>query len=138
MNAPVKKLKVATTSLAGCFGCHMSFLDIDERLFTLLEYIEFDRSPLTDIKECSPDCDIGIIEGGLCNAENVHVLREFRKNCKFLVAMGACAINGGLPAQRNHLDLRDVLEEVVTEDEHLIRDLEHERIESSGDTGGNY
>jgi NAD-reducing hydrogenase small subunit len=59
-----KKLKVATTSLAGCFGCHMSFLDIDERLFTLLEHIEFDRSPLTDIKHCSPDCDIGIIEGG--------------------------------------------------------------------------
>ena len=93
-----KKLKVATTSLAGCFGCHMSFLDIDERLFTLLEHIEFDRSPLTDIKHCSPDCDIGIIEGGLCNAENVHVLREFRKNCKILIAMGACAINGGLPA----------------------------------------
>ena len=43
-----KKLKVATTSLAGCFGCHMSFLDIDERLFTLLEHIEFDRSPLTE------------------------------------------------------------------------------------------
>ena len=90
-----KKLKVATTSLAGCFGCHMSFLDIDERLFTLLEHIEFDRSPLTDIKHCSPDCDIGIIEGGLCNAENVHVLREFRKNCKILIAMGACAISGG-------------------------------------------
>ena len=80
----------------------MSFLDIDERLFTLLEHIEFDRSPLTDIKTCSPDCDIGIIEGGLCNAENVHVLREFRKNCKILIAMGACAINGGLPARRNH------------------------------------
>ena len=57
-------------------------------------------------------CDIGIIEGGLCNAENVHVLREFRSNCKMLVAIGACAINGGLPAQRNHLDLRDCLQEV--------------------------
>jgi NAD-reducing hydrogenase small subunit len=90
MTATVRKVKVATTSLAGCFGCHMSFLDIDERLFELLEYIEFDRSPLTDIKEVSPDCDIGIIEGGLCNAENVHVLREFRKNCKVLVAIGAC------------------------------------------------
>ena len=66
MTPPGKKIKVATTSLAGCFGCHMSFLDIDERLFTLLDYIEFDRSPLTDIKEVSPDCDIGIIEGGLC------------------------------------------------------------------------
>jgi NAD-reducing hydrogenase small subunit len=111
MNAPARKLKVATTSLCGCFGCHTSFCDIDERLFTLLEYIEFDRSPLTDIKTCSPDCDIGIVEGGLCNAENVHVLQEFRKNCKTLIAIGACAINGGLPTQRNHLPVKDVLEE---------------------------
>jgi NAD-reducing hydrogenase small subunit len=105
------KLRLATTSLAGCFGCHMSLLDIDERLFELIELVEFDRSPLTDIKHCGP-CDIGLIEGGVCNAENVHVLHEFRQNCKILVAVGACAINGGLPAQRNQLDLRDILEEV--------------------------
>jgi NAD-reducing hydrogenase small subunit len=106
-----KKLRVATTSLAGCFGCHTSFLDIDERLFDLLELIEFDRSPLTDIKQLGK-CDIGIIEGGLCNAENVHVLREFRRQCKSLIAIGACAINGGLPAQRNHLSLALILQEV--------------------------
>jgi NAD-reducing hydrogenase small subunit len=57
-------------------------------------------------------CDIGLIEGGLCNAENVHVLREFRAHCKTLVAVGACAINGGLPAQRNHLDLGEMLTDV--------------------------
>ncbi len=105
------KLRVATTSLAGCFGCHMSLLDIDERLFDLLELVELDRSPLTDIKHCGP-CDLGLIEGGICNAENVHVLREFRSSCKILVAVGACAVNGGLPAQRNHLDLGDCLQEV--------------------------
>ena len=113
MNAVMekKKLRVATTSLAGCFGCHMSILDIDERILDLVELIEFDRSPLTDIKTCGP-CDVGIIEGGVCNAENVHVLREFRKNCKVLIALGACSVNGGLPAQRNHLDLGDCLQEV--------------------------
>jgi NAD-reducing hydrogenase small subunit len=101
---PRRKLRVATASLAGCFGCHMSFLDIDERLLDLIDLIEFDRSPITDIKHCGP-CDIGIIEGGVCNAENVHVLWELRANCKVLVALGACAVNGGLPAQRNHLDV---------------------------------
>ena len=106
-----RKLKVATVSLAGCFGCHMSFLDIDERLFELIEHIEFDRSPLTDIKQVG-HCDIGLIEGGLCNAENVLVLREFRAHCKTLVAVGACAITGGLPAQRNHLDLGAMLVDV--------------------------
>ncbi|HTN80847.1 MAG TPA: hypothetical protein VMK16_14310, partial [Acidimicrobiales bacterium] len=57
-------------------------------------------------------CDIGLIEGGLCNAENVHKLRQFRDNCVTLVAVGACAITGGLPAQRNHLDIRDCLQTV--------------------------
>jgi NAD-reducing hydrogenase small subunit len=106
-----RKFKVATVSLAGCFGCHMSFLDIDERLFELIQHIEFDRSPLTDIKQVG-HCDIGMIEGGLCNSENVQVLREFRAHCKTLVAVGACAINGGLPAQRNHLDLGALLKDV--------------------------
>ena len=108
---PQPKLKVATVSLAGCFGCHMSFLDIDERLLTLLEHVEFDRTPLTDIKTIG-HCDLGLIEGGLCNSENVEVLREFRAHCKTLVAVGACAVNGGLPAQRNHLDLGSLLAEV--------------------------
>jgi len=107
----MKKLRVATTSLAGCFGCHMSLLDIDERLFELLELVEFDRSPFTDKKTCGP-CDIGIVEGGVCNTENVQVLQDFRAHCRILVAIGACAVNGGLPAQRNHLDLRDILASV--------------------------
>lgn len=106
----MSKIKIATTSLAGCFGCHMSFLDMDERLVALLEHVEFDRSPLTDIKHCGP-CDIGLVEGGLCNADNVHVLREFRDNCRILIAVGACAINGGVPAMRNHFNLRECLEE---------------------------
>lgn len=105
------KLKLATVSLAGCFGCHMSFLDIDERILQLVELVEFDRSPLTDIKTIGK-CDIGLIEGGLCNAENVHVLREFRANCKTLVAVGACAINGGLPALRNNMDVGQMLRDV--------------------------
>ena len=107
------KVRIATTSLAGCFGCHMSFLDIDERLFALAEVVSFDRSPLTDIKRCGP-CDVGLVEGGLCNAENVQVLRAFRRQCRVLVAVGACAVNGGLPAQRNALDIGLLLQDVYT------------------------
>ena len=71
------KVRIATTSLAGCFGCHMSLLDIDERILDLMKIAEFDRSPFTDIKHCGP-CDIALIEGRVCNAENVDVLRELR------------------------------------------------------------
>jgi NAD-reducing hydrogenase small subunit len=105
-----EKVRVATATLCGCFGCHMSLLDIDERILELVQLVEFDRSPITDIKTVG-DCDIGLIEGGVANAENVEVLREFRKHCKVLVAVGACAVNGGIPAMRNTFKLRECLEE---------------------------
>ncbi len=105
------KLKVASTSLAGCFGCHMSLLDIDERFLQLIDVIEFDRSPITDKKHLD-HCHVGIIEGGLCNTDNVAVLKDFRAHCDLLVAMGACAITGGIPAMRNHFELQDCLNEV--------------------------
>lgn len=108
---PPRKPRIATVSLAGCFGCHMSLLDMDERLFPLFERVEFDRTPLNDIKTLG-SCDVGLVEGGLCNAENVQVLREFREHCQVLVAVGACAVNGGLPAQRNALDVGQMLIEV--------------------------
>jgi NAD-reducing hydrogenase small subunit len=106
-----KKIKVATTSLAGCFGCHMSLLDIDSELLDLAEKIQFDKSPLTDIKNFSQQVDIGLIEGGVCNSENIHLLREFRKNCKILVSVGECAIMGGLPALRNDVSLEECFRE---------------------------
>ena len=104
------KPRVATTSLCGCFGCHMSLLDLDERILELVQLVRFDRTPLTDIKIIG-DCDLGLIEGGVANAENVEVLREFRRHCKVLVAVGACAVNGGIPAMRNQFTLKECLEE---------------------------
>ena len=102
---------VATTSLAGCFGCHMSILDIDERILGLIDLVEFNKSPINDIKKFTKQCDIGLIEGGCCNSENVHVLKDFRENCKILISVGECAIMGGLPAMRNGIPIKECLAE---------------------------
>ena len=103
------KIRIATASLCGCFGCHMSILDIDERLIDLTGIIEFDRTPINDIKILH-HCDIGIVEGGVANEENVAVLRSFREHCDTLIAFGACAVNGGIPAMRNLYSLQECLE----------------------------
>ena len=105
------KPRIATTSLAGCFGCHMSILDLDEAILDLAEIVDFDRSPVDDIKHVSQRCEIGLIEGGCCNAENVEVLREFRRSCDVLVALGDCATMGGIPALRNMVPLGECLRE---------------------------
>jgi NAD-reducing hydrogenase small subunit len=106
-----KKPRLATTSLAGCFGCHMSFLDIDERILQVFELVDFDKSPIDDIKEFTVQCAIGLIEGGCCNEDNVEVLRDFRKHCDVLVSIGDCATMGGIPALRNMVPLKECLEE---------------------------
>ena len=106
-----QKPRIATTSLAGCFGCHMSLLDIDERILQLFELVDFDKSPIVDFKEFTQHCDIGLIEGGCCNEENVEVLRDFRKQCDLLVSIGDCATMGGIPALRNMVPLEECLAE---------------------------
>lgn len=105
------KPTVATTSLAGCFGCHMSLLDIDERILELIELVRFDKSPIDDIKTLTGRCRVGLIEGGCCNEENVHVLQAFRTHCDILVAVGDCATMGGIPALRNVIPLQECLDE---------------------------
>lgn len=105
------KPKVATTSLAGCFGCHMSLLDIDERILQLIELVDFDKSPIDDIKKFTGRVTVGLIEGGCCNEENVHVLQDFRKHCDILISVGDCATMGGIPAMRNMIPLKECLDE---------------------------
>ena len=105
------KPRVATTSLAGCFGCHMSILDIDDRILQLMDLIDFDKSPIDDIKEFTGRCAIGLVEGGCCNEENVRVLRDFREHCDVLISLGECAICGGIPAMRNTIPLKECMDE---------------------------
>ncbi len=107
----MEKPRLATVFLAGCFGCHMSFLDIDERLEQLVELVDLNKSPLTDIKTFSQRCRIGLIEGSCANEENVHVLRRLREHCDILVSVGECAIQGDIPSMRNTVPLRECLEE---------------------------
>ncbi len=89
----------------------MSILDIDERIIDLVELVEFNKSPVDDIKTFTKRVDVGIIEGGCCNSENVENLRAFRENCDVLISLGECAIMGGLPALRNGIPVKECLEE---------------------------
>lgn len=105
------KPRIATASLAGCFGCHMSVLDIDERILKLIDLVEFDKSPIDDIKQFTGRCAVGLIEGGVSNDENAHVLQTFREHCDILVSLGECACQGDIPSMRNPIPLEECLGE---------------------------
>jgi NAD-reducing hydrogenase small subunit len=103
------KPKVATVWLGGCSGCHMSFLDLDERLIDLADKIELVYSPIADVKEFPRDVDVTLVEGAVASYEHEEFARLIRRNSRIVVSFGDCAVTGNVTAMRNALDVDDVL-----------------------------
>lgn len=110
------KIKIATSWLDVCAGCHMSLLDMDEAIIDLADAVEFTRSPITDIKEF-PEVDVGIVSGAIGNTEQEEEVKELRERCKILVVLGDCACFGGIPSMRNAFSKDEVLRRVYIETE---------------------
>lgn len=115
LGASGAKITVATIWLDGCSGCHMSFLDMDERLVDLAQKIDIVFSPLVDSKELPEQVDVGIIEGSISNEEDLHKAKLFRERCTLLISLGDCAVNGNVPAMRNTFKLDNVYERAYLE-----------------------
>jgi NAD-reducing hydrogenase small subunit len=96
----------------------MSLLDMDERLLAVAELADIRATPITDLKE--PDeggVAVGVLEGGINNTANEEVAHKMRKRCKVLVALGDCAVFGGVPALRNFFTLEESLRRAYIEAE---------------------
>ena len=109
------KITLATAWLDGCSGCHMSFLDLDERLIVLAEKVEVVYSPIVDTKELPANVDVGILEGAVSTEEDLERAQLFRERCKFLISLGDCAVSGNVPSMRNAFDLDEVFDRAFVE-----------------------
>jgi NAD-reducing hydrogenase small subunit len=102
--------KLATVWFEGCSGCHMSLLDLDEALIGILSRVELTATPITDVKNFDfPRVDLGIVEGAIGNAEHLEVVRRLRRRARLLMALGDCAVFGGINTLRNGIPVEDVL-----------------------------
>lgn len=113
--ATTPKVKVATIWLDGCSGCHMSFLDMDERLLDLAAKIEMVWSPLIDIKAFPDAIDVTLMEGAVATDEDIHRVYQLRARSKILIALGDCAVTGNVPSMRNGFKLSDVYDRAFIE-----------------------
>ncbi|MBI1387250.1 MAG: NADP oxidoreductase [bacterium] len=104
------KLRLATTWLDGCSGCHMSFLDMDELLVDLAGQIEVVYGPLVDRKDVPEEIDIALVEGAVSSEHDLELVRKLRANSRILVSLGDCAVTSNVPAMRNHFPVKQVLE----------------------------
>jgi NAD-reducing hydrogenase small subunit len=109
------KVTVATAWLDGCSGCHMSFLDMDDRLIELSKKVDIVYSPLVDSKALPERVDVGILEGSISNDDDLEKAQKFRKHCGLLISLGDCAVNGNVPAMRNQFKLDAVMDRAYRE-----------------------
>ena len=111
----MNKLKLATVWLDGCSGCHMSFLDIDERILTLAEKVDLVYSPLVDVKEFPEWVDVALVEGAVSSDEDFKKIRHIRAHPKTLVSLGDCAVTGNVPSMRDQFPLEQVVNRAYIE-----------------------
>jgi NAD-reducing hydrogenase small subunit len=83
----------------------MSFLDLDEFLIDLMDKVEVVYSPVVDMKEYPEDVDVCLIEGAICNEDNLELLHKIRERTKVLISFGDCAVTANVPAMRNQLGI---------------------------------
>ena len=116
-----EKITVASDWMCGCAGCHMSLLDIDERIIELVKLATLTSTPITDLKHPSEDgVTVGILEGGVNNSASEEVAKMFRERSKILIALGDCAVFGGVPTMRNFVGIDEALRRAYIESESTV------------------
>jgi NAD-reducing hydrogenase small subunit len=109
------KLRLATVWLDGCSGCHMSLVDIDERILDVAAAVELVYSPLVDAKEFPLSVDVTIVEGAVSSQEDLHKARMIRERSTVVIALGDCAVTGNVPTMRNGFAVKSLLERAYIE-----------------------
>ncbi len=104
----MSKVRVATVWLDGCSGCHMSLIDMDERLIELADVIDVVYSPLVDMKDFPEEVDVAIVEGAVSSTDDLEKIRKIRAHTRILVALGDCAVAANVPSMRNPFKVKDV------------------------------
>ena len=114
MTTQNNKVRLATVWFGGCAGCHMSFLDIDERLIDAVGLVDIVYSPVADIKKFPDNVDVTLVEGAVCNSDNLREAKDLRAKSKVVISFGDCAVTGNVPSMRNRLNIKNVISEVYS------------------------
>jgi NAD-reducing hydrogenase small subunit len=105
----MNKRRLATVWLDGCSGCHMSILDLDERLIELARLADIVYSPLVDTKEYPEQVDIVLVEGAVSSDEDLKKVHTIRQRTKTVVSLGDCAVTSNVPGMRNRFSVEAVM-----------------------------
>ncbi|HUO60091.1 MAG TPA: hypothetical protein VMU24_05435 [Candidatus Acidoferrales bacterium] len=119
----MSKVRLATVWLDGCSGCHMSLLDMDERLVAVADMADIVYSPLVDTKEFPENVDVTVVEGSVSSEDDLEKIHKIRKNSKIVVSLGDCAVTGNIPSMRDLFAMNEVMDRVYFENATLNKQV---------------
>lgn len=106
------KPKLAVFKFASCDGCQLSLLCAEDQLLAIADAIEIAYFLEARTAEIEGPYDVGLVEGSITTPHDAERIQEIRKQCRFLVAIGACATSGGIQALRNWASVDDFIGQV--------------------------
>lgn len=119
----MKKAIVAVYKFGSCAGCQLELLNYEEGLLDLLELVDFAQFYEATRDNRPGPYDLGLVEGAIISPDQVEVIKKAREDCKVLVAVGACATTGGVPALKNDHEVGSLLTRVYPGNEKDIETL---------------
>ncbi len=113
------KPKLAVFKFASCDGCQLSLLDAEDQLLAVAGAVEIAYFLEARTQEIAGPYDVGLVEGSVTTEHDAQRIRDIRKQCKFLVTIGACATAGGIQALRNWANVGDFINNVYAHPEYI-------------------
>jgi coenzyme F420-reducing hydrogenase gamma subunit len=113
------KPRLAVYKFSSCDGCQLSLLNLEDELLALVGAVEIAYFLEARRRELPPPYDIGLVEGSISTPDEEERIHQIRRDCKFLVAIGACATSGGIQALRNWADVEEFTRAVYAHPEYI-------------------
>jgi len=109
----MSKPAVGIFGLTGCAGDQLVILNCEDQLLDLVSLIDIrDFLMASSENDAGSPLDVALVEGAVLSNRDAARLQEIRKRAKLLVALGTCAVWGGVAAMDRGADRRKLLEEV--------------------------
>jgi coenzyme F420-reducing hydrogenase gamma subunit len=110
---------LAVFKFASCDGCQLQLLDAQGKLLEIADRVRIDHFLEASSTVVPGPYDVGLVEGSISTAHDAERIQEIRRQCRFLVTIGACATSGGIQALRNWGQIDDFLGAVYASPEYI-------------------
>jgi len=116
MSVKKKKIRLGIFKYSCCAGCEFELIYFQKHIREVFDNVEvvYFKMGQSAGAENGP-FDLALIDGAITEAWQADQLKKVRQFSRFLLPIGSCAVNGGIPAIKNHTSELDMEKKVYQE-----------------------